>query len=92
MAPREIVDTPEEASAEELPPLIVREPLESYLEREGLGDGRLEPERIGEGHSNVTYLLRRGDDDRLVLRRPPRPPPRRSTSRSSSGCTRPACR
>ena len=74
MTPREIVDTLEEARAEELPPLIVREPLESYLEREGLGDGRLEPERIGEGHSNITFLLRRDGEDRLVLRRPPRPP------------------
>jgi aminoglycoside phosphotransferase (APT) family kinase protein len=72
--PRDVVDTHEEASREDLPPLIVREPLEAYLEREGLGAGRVEPERIGEGHSNVTYLLLRGDDDRLVLRRPPRPP------------------
>ena len=30
-------------------------------------------ERIGEGHSNLTYLLRRGDES-YVLRRPPRPP------------------
>ena len=70
----EVVDTPAEASRQELPPLIVRQPLEDYLESLGLGAGRLEPERIGEGHSNVTYLLRRGDDTRLVLRRPPRPP------------------
>jgi aminoglycoside phosphotransferase (APT) family kinase protein len=72
--PREVVDTHEEAQAEELPPLIVREPLERYLERQELGNGRVEPERIGEGHSNVTYLLRRGGEARLVLRRPPRPP------------------
>ena len=39
----------------------------------GLGSGPIEAERIGEGHSNVTYLIRRGDD-RMVLRRPPRPP------------------
>jgi aminoglycoside phosphotransferase (APT) family kinase protein len=72
--PPDVVDTHEQANAEELPPLIIRRPLEKYLEREGLGGGRIEAERIGEGHSNVTYLLRRGDDDRLVLRRPPRPP------------------
>ena len=72
--PRDVVDTPEEARGEDLPPLIVREPLEAYLAAQGLGDGRVEPERIGEGHSNVTYLLRQGDQARLVLRRPPRPP------------------
>lgn len=71
---REVVDTHEEARGEELPPLIVREPLESYLEAHGLGTGRIEPERIGEGHSNVTFLLRRGEEAHLVLRRPPRPP------------------
>ncbi|MBA2567269.1 MAG: phosphotransferase family protein [Thermoleophilaceae bacterium] len=72
--PREVVDTHEQAGAEELAPLIVREPLEAFLAEAGLGDGRVEPERIGEGHSNVTFLLRREDDERLVLRRPPRPP------------------
>jgi aminoglycoside phosphotransferase (APT) family kinase protein len=72
--PRDIVDTSAEAAAEDLPPLIVREALEAYLDDQGLGAGRVEPERIGEGHSNVTYLLRRGDEESLVLRRPPRPP------------------
>ncbi len=70
----EIVDTPAEAAELELAPLIVREPLEAYLDGCGLGTGeRLEVERIGEGHSNVTYLVRRGEA-RFVLRRPPRPP------------------
>ncbi len=69
----EIVDTPAEAAELELAPLIVREPLEGYLDAQGLGSGGLEAERIGEGHSNITYLIRRGDR-RFVLRRPPRPP------------------
>src|SRR3954451_13829687 len=69
----EIVDTPEQAAAEELAPLIVREPLARFLDEHGLGSGELEAERIGEGHSNVTYEIRRGGE-RLVLRRPPRPP------------------
>ena len=73
MAARDIVDTPEEAAAENRPPLIVRRPLADYLDAHGLGSGELEAEPIGEGHSNVTYLLRRGDE-RFVLRRPPRPP------------------
>ena len=35
--------------------------------------GRSRPSPSGDGHSNVTYLIRRGDTE-LVLRRPPRPP------------------
>jgi aminoglycoside phosphotransferase (APT) family kinase protein len=38
-----------------------------------MGDGPLEADAIGEGHSNVTYEIRRGDGA-WVLRRPPRPP------------------
>ena len=68
-----IVDTPEEAARLELPPLLIRRPLEAYLDAHALGSGPLEAELVGEGHSNVTYLIRRGDTE-LVLRRPPRPP------------------
>ena len=74
MAPAlEIVDTAAEAAEQELAPLIVREPLAAYLDGRGLGSGPVEAERIGEGHSNVTYLIHRGEE-RFVLRRPPRPP------------------
>src|SRR3712207_7052893 len=69
----DIVDTPEQAQAEARPPLIVRRPLEAYLDSQGLGSGEIEAERIGDGHSNVTYLITRGGE-RFVLRRPPRPP------------------
>ena len=69
----EIVDTPAEAAEQELAPLIVRQPLETFLDEHGLGQGPIEAERIGEGHSNVTFLVRRGSEQ-LVLRRPPRPP------------------
>ncbi|GAC1321105.1 MAG: phosphotransferase family protein [Thermoleophilaceae bacterium] len=69
----EIADTHEEAARQELAPLIVREPLELYFDQQGLGSGRIEAERIGEGHSNITYLITRGAE-RYVLRRPPRPP------------------
>src|SRR6185436_20894589 len=44
-----------------------------YLDAQGLGSGEMVTERIGEGHSNVTFLVDRGDE-RFVLRRPPRPP------------------
>jgi len=73
MGSPEVVDTRREAASLELPPLVVREPLEAFLDERGIGSGRLEVERIGEGHSNVTFLVRR-DGARVVLRRPPRPP------------------
>jgi aminoglycoside phosphotransferase (APT) family kinase protein len=68
-----IVDTPEEAAALELAPLLVRRPLEAYLDAQGLGSGPIQAETVGEGHSNITYLIRR-DGGEWVLRRPPRPP------------------
>ena len=73
MRTSDVVDTPREAAALDLPPLLVREPLEAFLDAEGIGAGRIEVEPIGEGHSNVTFLVERGDT-RVVLRRPPRPP------------------
>src|SRR3954447_20179466 len=68
-----IVDTPEQAAALERPPLLVRRPLEAYLDGCGLGSGSLEAEPVGEGHSNITYLIRRAGGS-WILRRPPRPP------------------
>jgi aminoglycoside phosphotransferase (APT) family kinase protein len=55
------------------PPLIVRASLERWMDTRGLGEGRLQARPIGEGHSNVTCLIERGEW-RAVLRRPPRPP------------------
>lgn len=47
--------------------------LGRYLEAQGLKDGPPSPRRIGDGHSNLTYLIRvRGGN--AVLRRPPPPP------------------
>ncbi len=69
----DIVDTREQAEQEQRPPLIVRRSLESYLDSQGLGEGEIRADRIGDGHSNVTYLIRRGGEE-WVLRRPPRPP------------------
>jgi aminoglycoside phosphotransferase (APT) family kinase protein len=51
----------------------VLEPLQAFLDARGLGEGGIEARPIGEGHSNVTYLIERGGHE-LVLRRPPRPP------------------
>jgi aminoglycoside phosphotransferase (APT) family kinase protein len=68
-----IVDTAEQAAAQAREPLLVRRPVEAVLDAAGVGSGPLEARMIGDGHSNITYLLSRGGTD-VVLRRPPRPP------------------
>ena len=69
----DVVGTPAQAAGLELEPLLVLEPLAAFLDAVGLGAGPIEATAIGDGHSNVTYLLRRGEE-KLVLRRPPRGP------------------
>jgi aminoglycoside phosphotransferase (APT) family kinase protein len=69
----DIVTTTEEAVALSRPPLIVLDPLAARLDEHGIGAGVLSVAPIGDGHSNVTYEIRRGDAH-VVLRRPPRPP------------------
>src|SRR5205085_1364785 len=61
------------AAANERPPLLVLDPLEAFLDEHGIGAGEARVTPIGDGHSNVTYLIER-DDAAVVLRRPPRPP------------------
>lgn len=51
--------------------------VRGFLDAHGIGDGDLRWSRIGDGQSNLTYLITRGDQ-RLVLRRGPRPPLPRS--------------
>ncbi|HYM45690.1 MAG TPA: phosphotransferase family protein [Solirubrobacteraceae bacterium] len=72
-APDDIVRTHADASANARPPLLVIEPLRAFLDERGLGAGEIEARPIGEGHSNVTYLIERTGME-VVLRRPPRPP------------------
>ncbi|SIN75280.1 phosphotransferase family protein [Agromyces cerinus] len=74
----EVVATGADAAALALPPLLVLDALTEFLDAEGLGSGAISWQRIGEGHSNLTYLLRRGERS-LVLRRGPRPPLPKST-------------
>src|SRR3954471_3243414 len=69
----DVVETTAQAEAQERPPLIVREPLQEFLDHHALGEGDIEAEPIGDGHSNVTYLITRGAV-RLLWRPPPRPP------------------
>jgi aminoglycoside phosphotransferase (APT) family kinase protein len=73
IAADDIVPTAADGERNSRVPLLVLEPLERFLDEHGIGTGEIEVAPVGEGHSNVTYLLRRGDAQ-VVLRRPPRPP------------------
>lgn len=69
----DVVRTWDEAGGLAQSPLIVLETLEQILDELGVGSGPVTASPLGNGHSNVTYLLERGAE-RVVLRRPPRPP------------------
>ncbi len=73
IADDDIVRSHEQGAANEREPLVVLEPLLAFLDDAGIGSGELQIEPIGDGHSNVTYAVRRGDR-RFILRRPPRGP------------------
>jgi aminoglycoside phosphotransferase (APT) family kinase protein len=76
LAPDDVVATQAAAAANERAPLIIVEPLLRFLAQHGLADrdgDELVVEPLGEGHSNVTLLVRCGARE-LVLRRPPRGP------------------
>src|SRR3979411_1674714 len=70
-APDDIVRTPEEGAANRREPLLVLDPLRSFLHHSGLpAPANLDAIPIGDGHSCVTFGLSPG----VVLRRPPRGP------------------
>jgi aminoglycoside phosphotransferase (APT) family kinase protein len=73
LAADDVVRTHAEAKGAEREPLLVLEPLLGFLDAHGLGSGEPEITPIGDGHSNHTFLLTRGDQ-RMVVRRPPRGP------------------
>ncbi|HWX87878.1 MAG TPA: phosphotransferase family protein [Solirubrobacteraceae bacterium] len=74
VAPDDIVERHADVAPNARPPLLVMEPLRAFLDEHGLGAGGIEAKPIGDGHSNVTYLIERESGPELVLRRPPRPP------------------
>jgi aminoglycoside phosphotransferase (APT) family kinase protein len=74
VAPDDIVERHADVAPDARPPLLVLEPLRSFLDEHELGSGELAAQPIGDGHSNVTYLIEREHGPELVLRRPPRPP------------------
>ncbi|MGD8201539.1 phosphotransferase family protein [Ornithinimicrobium sp. W1679] len=75
----DVVATRAEAQGMTMPPLLVLDALGEWLDGQGIGPsgGPLSWERIGDGQSNLTYLVQRGDGPdaaRVVVRRGPRPP------------------
>jgi aminoglycoside phosphotransferase (APT) family kinase protein len=73
IAADDIVRTRDEIEPAGRRPLVVIDPLLAFLDAAGLGEGEAVFTPIGDGRSNVTYLVTRGEI-RFVLRRPPRPP------------------
>ncbi|HEX4838664.1 MAG TPA: phosphotransferase family protein [Solirubrobacteraceae bacterium] len=74
VAPDDIVPSHADVEPGGRPPLLVLQPLQRFLDEHELGAGEIRAQPIGEGHSNVTYLIERDSGPELVLRRPPRPP------------------
>ena len=74
VAPDDIVERHADVAPSARPPLLVLEPLRAFLDEHDLGSGEIKAQPIGDGHSNVTYLIERESGPQLVLRRPPRPP------------------
>jgi aminoglycoside phosphotransferase (APT) family kinase protein len=65
----EIADTHTEAEAWHPAPTLVLEGVAPFVP----GLGPISAQRLGDGHSNLTFLITR-EGRRYVLRRPPRPP------------------
>ncbi|HEY5287424.1 MAG TPA: phosphotransferase family protein [Solirubrobacteraceae bacterium] len=74
VAPDDIVERHADVVPGGRPPLLVLEPLRGFLDAHGLGSGKIRAQPIGDGHSNVTYLIEHDSGPQIVLRRPPRPP------------------
>ncbi len=78
----EVVRTAADAAGLDRPPLLVLDRVAAFLDKDvavfGPAAAPLAWQRIGDGQSNVTYLMERGGI-RFVLRRGPRPPLPRST-------------
>ncbi|MEW1901697.1 phosphotransferase family protein [Streptomyces sp. NPDC086147] len=74
----EVVASRDAARHLDSPPLLVVDTVTAFLDAHGVGHGPIAWRRIGDGQSNVTYLIERGGD-RVVLRRGPRPPLPKST-------------
>jgi aminoglycoside phosphotransferase (APT) family kinase protein len=73
IAPDDLVATFDDVAPGAREPLLVLEPLATFLDEHDIGSGEIDVEPVGEGRSNATFLLHRGEET-VVLRRPPRGP------------------
>lgn len=75
LAPDDIVATRDAIDPDAREPLVILDTLTAFLDAHGIGEEGSTPELtpIGDGHSNVTFLVDRGSTE-VVLRRPPRGP------------------
>ncbi len=73
IADDDVVRTPRGGRRERAPAAARARAAARVPRRPGLGAGEPRIEPVGDGHSNVTYAIARGDAE-FVLRRPPRPP------------------
>jgi aminoglycoside phosphotransferase (APT) family kinase protein len=67
------METPNPAAVRRHAQLLPIDAVENFLDAHGLGSGPADATRIGDGASNLTYLVER-EGARVVLRRPPPPP------------------
>lgn len=75
---REVVASSADAARLDSPPLLIVDAVAGFMDSRGLGAGPLSWSLIGDGQSNVTYRIQRGQEA-FVLRRGPRPPLPKST-------------
>ncbi len=75
LAPDDVVATRGDIAPDAREPLVILDTLTAFLDQHGVGEPGSTPELtpIGDGHSNVTFAVRRGGTE-VVLRRPPRGP------------------
>ena len=57
----EVVATAADAAGLDRPPLLVLDRVQEFLDRHGIGKGPLAWQRIGDGQSNITYIIERED-------------------------------
>jgi hypothetical protein len=81
--PEPIVRDAAEAAELEFGAAIVLDPLREFLDAAGLGAGEIEASELGDGHSNLTFLLRRGDDRIVLAGRPAATSPAQPTTSSA---------
>ena len=87
MAPDDVVRRREDVNGGR-EPLLVLDPLIEFLDAHGLGEGEPEIAPLGDGHSNPTYAVTRGE---LSCRAAPPAAPAAIRSPPTTSCARRGC-